>query len=171
MTNELVDSNIRFLAQGVQLLHRVSPADYVRRGEFGLSPAGGHIRHVLDHYACFLTGLTSGTIDYDARTRAADVEQHPTRAIEIANDIMAQLDELGAIDVDRVLRVRMNCGSAHIEPRGSTAGRELQFLVSHTVHHYALVRAVLAEGGLTIGAHFGVAPSTLQHESDSACAR
>lgn len=171
MTTELIDSNTRFLTQGIDLLQRVSPADYVRRGEFGLSPAGGHMRHVLDHYACFLTGLTSGTVDYDARTRAADVERHPVRAIEVANDIVAQMKEVRAIDADHILRVRMNCGTANIEPRGSTVGRELQFLVSHTVHHYALVRAVLAEAGLTIDATFGVAPSTLKQQSDAACAR
>lgn len=173
MTKQLIHSNIRFLNQGIELLQRLSPESYIRRGDFGLSPAGGHMRHVLDHYTCFLAGITSGTIDYDARTRAADVEQDPVRAIAVAKGLATQLEAeaVAVADPDRILRVVMNCGNGSAEPRGSTVGRELQFLVSHTVHHYALVKAVLVEVGVAIDETFGVAPSTLQHQSDSACAR
>lgn len=44
----------------------------------------------------------------------------------------------------------------------SSVKRELQFLVSHTVHHYALIKELLRREGFDPGAEFGVAPSTLQ---------
>ena len=43
----------------------------------------------------------------------------------------------------------------------STLGRELEFAVSHTIHHYALVRERLR--GVDFDPRFGVAPSTLEY--------
>lgn len=45
--------------------------------------------------------------------------------------------------------------------RPSSLGRELQFLSSHTLHHYALIKLLLDDTGLDLGPEFGVAPSTL----------
>ena len=53
----------------------------------------------------------------------------------------------------------------------SSVRRELQFLLSHTVHHHALVKELLRARGRAIGADFGVAPSTLEHRGRLACAR
>ncbi|MBP6670575.1 MAG: hypothetical protein KA180_14065, partial [Gemmatimonadales bacterium] len=54
----------------------------------------------------------------------------------------------------------------------SSVKRELQFLVSHTVHHYALIKELLRREGFDPGAEFGVAPSTLQaRDRETACAR
>jgi uncharacterized damage-inducible protein DinB len=44
----------------------------------------------------------------------------------------------------------------------STVARELQFLLSHTVHHYALVAIRLRLAGREPAAGFGVSPSTLR---------
>ena len=46
----------------------------------------------------------------------------------------------------------------------STIRRELQFLVSHTVHHYALIGLILKTMDVSVPENFGVAPSTLKHE-------
>ena len=45
----------------------------------------------------------------------------------------------------------------------SSVKRELQFLLSHTIHHYSLVAVALRTQGFEPGAAFGVAPSTLRH--------
>jgi hypothetical protein len=45
----------------------------------------------------------------------------------------------------------------------SSIGRELQFLLSHTIHHYALIALALRLQGYEPSAEFGVAPSTLQY--------
>jgi hypothetical protein len=41
--------------------------------------------------------------------------------------------------------------------------RELQFLLSHTIHHYSLIVLALRVQGFEPGVEFGVAPSTLKH--------
>lgn len=53
----------------------------------------------------------------------------------------------------------------------STLERELQFLASHTVHHYALIALTLRAQGVTVGTDFGMAPSTLRHSERERCAR
>ena len=54
----------------------------------------------------------------------------------------------------------------------STVERELQVLLSHTVHHYALIAVALRLHGLEVDPEFGVAPSTLRYwQEQRACAR
>ena len=50
----------------------------------------------------------------------------------------------------------------------SSVGRELQFLVSHTVHHSAMVAASCRVRGLPVSSDYGVAPSTQRHRAASA---
>ena len=59
------------------------------------------------------------------------------------------------------------------EPEWSTSSvrRELLFLLSHTVHHNALVKELLRARGHALADDFGVAPSTLEHRARLACAR
>jgi len=45
----------------------------------------------------------------------------------------------------------------------SSMGRELQFLLGHTVHHSALIVMIIDGIGLSIPDGFGIAPSTLRH--------
>ena len=47
-------------------------------------------------------------------------------------------------------------------PAASTLSRELQFLVSHTVHHDALIAAAARALGVATEPDFGIAPSTLK---------
>jgi hypothetical protein len=46
----------------------------------------------------------------------------------------------------------------------STLGRELLFVSSHTVHHFALVAHYCKTAGVDLGADFGKAPATMAHE-------
>jgi hypothetical protein len=39
----------------------------------------------------------------------------------------------------------------------------LQFLCSHTVHHFALIKLLLDGTGVDLAPEFGVAPSTLAY--------
>jgi hypothetical protein len=78
----------------------------------------------------------------------------------------------------RALNVLVDCGESRERVlSASTALRELQFLVSHTVHHYAVIALILRARGLEPGPDFGVAPSTLKYEQETslqaraACAR
>ena len=75
-------------------------------------------------------------------------------------------------DGSRALQVALDCTEDEA-PRWapSSVARELQFLVSHTVHHYAVIAAMLRPQGIEPGVDFGVAPSTLKYEQGAPCAR
>jgi hypothetical protein len=45
----------------------------------------------------------------------------------------------------------------------STLGRELAFLASHAVHHFALLKAHCLQQGIPLGEDFGKAPATVAH--------
>jgi uncharacterized damage-inducible protein DinB len=42
----------------------------------------------------------------------------------------------------------------------STRARELAFVVSHTIHHQAIIALLMSFQGLAVPAQFGYAPST-----------
>ena len=159
---------VDFLRQGLELLADLSDEEYVRNFPPSFeSPIGTHVRHIVDHYTCFLDGLETGSIDYDNRARDGSVETDRSAA---AAAMSAVVDRLLAIDVsarDRELAVHMDCGGGPDEAglRGrSSVQRELQFLVSHTVHHYALVAVMLRLEGREPFDGFGVSPSTLKYQ-------
>ena len=43
------------------------------------------------------------------------------------------------------------------------ATRELEFAISHTIHHHALIKERLRHLGIEFDEKFGVAPSTLEY--------
>ncbi len=170
----LAQRNIAFLGQARTLLARLSDADYVAPGPGGLrGGVGPHLRHVLDHYELFLAGLESQAVDYDVRARQTAVETDRRAALAKLDELTAQLAALHAVDADRALMVKVDSGEDGEPFRGaSSVGRELQFLVSHTVHHFAVIAVMLRVRGVDPGRDFGVAPSTLKHEVETAaCAR
>ena len=71
----LISANIGWLCQGESLLDRISDANYTAVPS-GFAPhrACAHLRHILEFYECFLSGLPSSHIDYDARKRDLSAE-------------------------------------------------------------------------------------------------
>jgi hypothetical protein len=173
---EAVDGNCVVLEQALEVLRRMDDATYAQAGAApGISAVGVHFRHVLDHYRAFFAGLPFTEIDYDARDRRVPLERDRTLAIAAVMDYLRDLDRLSAGLGEREVRVNLRSlagqdGAA--DWSRSTVKRELQFLVSHTVHHYALIKELLRGAGFDAGKEFGVAPSTLAAQRrDAACAR
>jgi uncharacterized damage-inducible protein DinB len=53
----------------------------------------------------------------------------------------------------------------------TSAERELAFVVSHTIHHNALVRVMVKLLGANVPADFGYAPSTIANRKARPCVR
>ncbi len=162
----LKEDNIGCLQQGISLLEKLDDTLYNRRSEACFnSTIGGHIRHNTDHYDCFLRGYREGSVDYDERTRDPSVEKQAHSACQLMKRIISALEELPDSQLDQPLQVKMDSGGAD-DWSGSTVRRELQFLLSHTIHHFALIATIARlEGVEDLPAHFGVAPSTIKHEA------
>jgi len=166
-THPLALENALYLEQGLELLGELDEQLYRRTAPpIFTGSIGAHWRHCLDHYTSFLDGWQSGTIDYAARAREARLETDPTHASRRTRSVIRQLQQLEAAAGSALLRVRVDCADhSDTGPResGSSVDRELQFLISHSVHHYALIALIMKLEGKFPAADFGVAPSTLQY--------
>ncbi len=170
----LIGVNIAWLRQAQGLLNRISDADHTASPR-GLDPhkAGGHLRHVLEFYECFLAGLAKGRIDYDARNRDLSVETSRRAAQARIQSLIHRLAAEPALRVDSLVAVRIedSDGSRISEPfLISSVGRELQVLSSHSIHHFALIAMTLRALGVEVDPDFGVAPSTLRYRASQAAA-
>lgn len=173
----LVASNVAFVQQGIALVEAIDDAAFVRTAApMYTSGVGPHLRHCVDHYVSFLLGYRDGAIDYDARGRDAAVETDRAAARRALDRVLDGLCEMTADDLSRAVRIACECSpweddalvaaATHERANDSCAsnvGRELMFLVSHTVHHYALIAQILRHQAIEVPRGFGVAPSTLSH--------
>lgn len=187
----LAEANIRFVRQGIALLESIDDGAYTRTAPpIYNSGVGAHVRHVLDHYLRFLSDYPTGIVDYDARARDPRIETDRRAALGAAHAVIEALTALPDTDLRRAVTVAMDCDAGGADdasappdpgaPSGrpdvgdgcpSTVQRELIFLVSHTVHHYALIGQMLRHQAVELPADFGVAPSTLRHQRRLAVAR
>ncbi len=164
----VIDDNIRCVTQAIELLSELPPDRYAAKGEASLGASiGGHIRHNIDHYRSFLRQAEAGRIDYDDRSREATIENDPAAAYQRLHGIRCALERFAGADLDRAVEVKMDCGCSGEWSR-STLRRELQFLLSHTVHHYAIIAMMCRSAGIEMPEGFGVAPSTLKYRASLA---
>ena len=177
MSVPLVEQNLFFLRQGADLLRRLPDDAYGPSETAGVrrSGVGPQFRHCLDFYSCLLRDLDSGQVDYDRRAREGGVEADRTAALSEVETIIDGLSTIAGERIDSPLEVRSDLAPGE-EPEtawsSSTVGRELRFLASHTVHHYALIALLLRQRGIEPGEGFGVAPATAAHWRDGEkCAR
>jgi len=162
--NTLIEANLSCLEQGTTLLEGISPNVYARKcPEIFGSSIGGHFRHNIDHYVAFMDGFESSEIDYDSRERRETMEEDPLEASRVMSRLSIFLKQISGEDLDQPLRIRMDDGGDSSWSQ-TTLRRELQFLLSHTIHHYALVVSIAARYGINeFPDGFGVAPSTLHY--------
>jgi hypothetical protein len=165
--NSLLASNIACLQQGIDFLRLLPPVLYRKKcpGIFG-STIGGHFRHNLDHFTAFLEGLSSGEVDYDARPRSIETERNPEIAIQLLEECLEGMKKLNGSELDKAIKIRMDHGEDSNWSR-TTIRRELQFLLSHTIHHYALVVSIGSTNDYSnYPRDFGIAPSTIHFHQD-----
>ena len=158
--NALINDNIATLREADALLGFLSAHHY--------GAVGPHLRHIVDHYRCLLTGLTCGQVDYDARERCRETELSVAKARRVISQLQGELRDIEA-DGDRPLPVRLatDAGGTSSVSQSSLA-RELQFVQGHAIHHFALIRSTLTALGSQLPDSFGKAPATLRHERASA---
>jgi hypothetical protein len=164
---KLVHDLCLVLEQGRRLVERLDAETYA----LPLPPLaaygpGAHLRHALDVLVCLVDGLPEGRVDYDRRARDERIEREPRLAARGLAEARERVAALGALDPDLGLCTRMDAPAGTPAQDGwtrSTCARELSFVLSHTIHHYALIALVLRARGVQVDEEFGVAPSTLRY--------
>ena len=159
-----------FLQQGIDLLEDISDDLFTKNNtQYSKSGIGRHFRHIIEHYFSLLD-TDGSTIDYDARDRDLRLETDRSFMIEKLDNVKNRLNQYLEQPelLDTVVEIRSNegIGEENIPVAQASIRREFQFLISHTVHHYALIGLILQTLGYTPASDFGVAPSTLKYEME-----
>jgi len=144
------------------LIERLDDVDYTMPAPGRSSGAiGGHVRHCLDHVNAVIAATHTGICAYDRRVRGTDVEADRGAAMRAIADVIDVVQCLDQAAFDREIEVesQLDRSGTTIMTR-STIGRELVYVMSHTIHHNALVSMMLHARGVGTEPRFGVAPST-----------
>ena len=153
----LLDEEKRFLAQ-------LNDDEYTDRPDPMTSSIASHIRHTLDHVSALLQGIARGSIDYDDRARDTEIERSRSAALDAIRSLTDDLTRISPTLRDTPIRVRgLVCADEPQITAESSAGRELLYVLSHTVHHHAMIASIGRSLGVAIPESFGYAPSTLAH--------
>jgi hypothetical protein len=161
---DTLQSLVAELERGIAIIRDLEVETF-RATEDGNGSIGTHFRHNLDFVNSFLNGIAERRIDYNDRTRDTLVETRPSYAVEQMQFAMRRLEHLEAEMFDRIVMVRSEINENVWNT--SSIAREIEFLHSHTVHHYALIARLMpswVRDGLNT---FGVAPSTLRFRAAS----
>lgn len=129
-------------------------------------PVGAHLRHVIEHYEALLLPSEPGVVDYDQRPRDRELATQAAVAQTRLHRLLRRLAQWSEANLGAPLQVRGLGGLAgdfHFAVN-SSLGRELVFVASHAIHHYALLQPHCTRNGIAISAEFGRAPATVAHE-------
>jgi uncharacterized damage-inducible protein DinB len=138
---------------------------------------GPHLRHIIEHYTALLAALSSTdkVVDYDARDRDMRLQSEPDATVAKLRTLQGTFQRLAHtggnwVDLGHALVTRLQAGHTGelTVTVDTTLGRELMFLSSHTVHHFALVAQYSKAAGVDLGHDFGKAPATVAFERKAA---
>ena len=169
-TSQVASAAIALLDQAAAFIRTVSTPAYAAESRtIRGGTIGKHIRHTLDHFRACLDGAAPGSVaDYDHRERNVPMETDRDQALDAIAALRARLERIGDDGLRTPMRVRvMLTGDGLHAELGSTLGRELAFAAHHAVHHHAMLTAIAAELGISVGSGFGKAPSTICHDRES----
>jgi hypothetical protein len=168
---ELIQSVIETLRQGETLLAEISNDVYTRKVPVAFNASiGGHYRHCLDHFRALLDATAAGDLNYDHRERGTLVETDRFAALNATRELCEGYAKLDPAVLTRTVAVtcKTSYTTSGSQASPSTIGREIMYSVAHAVHHYALIGVMGGIMGLKMPPAFGVAPSTLKHQAETA---
>lgn len=165
----LVQAVIEALMQGEKLLREIDDATYARTLPVAFNGSiGGHYRHCLDHFQSLLEASASGNLNYDDRERGTTIERERRTALALTRELREAFGRLdpAALNHRLVVTCRTSYAAGDSQSASSTVSREVMYVVAHAVHHYALIGIMCGLMGINLPAGFGVAPSTLKHQTE-----
>jgi uncharacterized damage-inducible protein DinB len=156
-------SALRGRLEDLMSLMLTLPADaYCAHSSRVSGSIGEHVRHMLDHISSLVSASASTVLSYDHRTRGTALETEPSVAVREIMRLDAALERWSERSLEEPVTVlAMMCADGQAVTGWSTLARELAFVMSHTVHHQAIVALLLEQLGVESPTErFGFAPST-----------
>ena len=171
----LLTSNIVQLEDIRTLLGKVPEGVYsMERDVLSSASIGQHVRHLLEFYVTLQQGFKTNVVCYDARARDLRIETDVSYAIQVVEKSIRFMSSSFFDDIShkRTITLRASYGvefpvDIDID---TTVERELAFCLDHAIHHLAIIKIALIDGGvdLDLGAGLGVASSTLRYRQTCA---
>ena len=155
----------QLLRQLASVIESLSDSQYTQKPVGVIeSSVGGHVRHCLDHVQSLLAAVKIGHLDYDHRQRGTPVETLRFSAMQLIDDLIESLHELPRFVFTRPITVSVSMSSDD-EPVSvlSSVGREMAYVLAHTIHHNAILGAMVKTLGGEVPERFGYAPSTIKN--------
>lgn len=153
----------RLLDEIETVLQGLPPEVYGARPAPAVSgTVGQHVRHCLDHIDAFLSNRPAMFLSYDHRDRGTAVESAPSAAATRIGALRSELQRWAAMRaLDEPVQVISQLSTdGGVIVSWSTLARELSFVISHTIHHQAIIAVLLDMCGRRVPERFGHAPST-----------
>jgi len=146
----------------MDVLVGLDAALYVSRPAPSVSGSiGEHVRHTLDHVAALLASHAAAALSYDRRERGTSVETDPDAGLQEIARLKAALAQSAGRSLTEPIQVEaMIAVSGETVRAWSTLARELAFVLSHTIHHQAMIALLLDRHGIGVPGRFGHSPAT-----------
>jgi len=135
------------------------------------STIGKHLRHARDHFAMLFecisdregqssSPVTPVILTYDSRKRNTPMESSIEAARAALLETVISLQEtVPNVNLDHA--INLHAVTPYPQVMQTSFGREVWFSSLHAIHHWSMIRVIMAEQGLQVDDTFGVAPSTL----------
>ena len=167
----VIKGNIEGVDQGVALLTSMTNEQYCMRAKpYVNSCIGEHLRHVLDLYYALKEQVE--IINYDVRRRGALVESCRVTGLNELQQIKTWLLSLqpSMMNNKMIMSTEVSVIDTSVAQVETSLIRELIFVSSHAVHHYALMDISAKLCDFDTPDNMGVAPATLTAlRNDSSC--
>lgn len=163
---QVIAGNCEVLEQGRCLLQQLTDTQYTSAVEtYACSSIGAHFRHMLDMYLAVMPALaarnTAQVVDYDVRRRGAQVETCRHAAIAELDKFRQQLDgRTTRLDTVVTVKTEVCIETTQRAMMQSTLARELAFVSTHAVHHFALIKVIAKMLGASVDSDVGLAPAS-----------
>ncbi len=160
----VIQGNLEGIEQGIELLLAMTNEQYIHQPKpFIESSTGEHLRHILDLYRALMMTEKANVIDYDVRRRGALVESCRQTGLSELHQVKGWLESLADDPVDRkiVICSEVLLSEKKVAQAETTLLRELIFVSSHTVHHYAMMSVTAKLCDFQAPLHMGLAPTTI----------
>jgi len=145
------------IGKAINVIGQLDDLTYRRDSKLS-SSVGEQFRHNLDFLNTFLNGIDRGSIDYTRRERDPRVSTSRNYAVQKFEEASRKISTLNRSEMSGLVSVRSEAVGSLWLP--SSVIREMEFVLSHTIHHHALIGEKLFAMGISLDAGFGVALST-----------
>ncbi|MEZ0609019.1 DinB family protein [Fibrella sp. WM1] len=155
------------LLQLAEVIGQLTDADYARPlAVLSGNTIGKHVRHILEFYELLTHSAQTGTLNYDRRQRDAQLEVTTDEALRRIGTVDRAVQRLD-LEQSLLLEADLSVAATSFLQLGSTVARELLYNVEHAIHHMALIHVAVQNAfpKVVLPPHFGVAYSTVQHQS------